>query len=76
MDEIRERQRLMLIDNLEAQLVVRELERVGLNFEIDSPQIVPERKAEAIARRDVVLVEWGEIMTELEELRQTPVDSI
>jgi hypothetical protein len=59
-----------LRSNLEARLVVAEMERVGLEFELRSPQITPERKAEAIARRDAVLIEWGEIMTKLEDLRQ------
>lgn len=63
--------RLLRLDNLEALLVLREIERVGLNFEIDSQKITPERKAEAIARRDEVLIEWGETLTELEDLRNS-----
>jgi hypothetical protein len=76
MEEIDRIWRILVLDNLEAQLVVHEIERVGLNFEIDSPQVTPERKAEAIARRDTVLIEWGEIMTELEELRNSPLSPI
>jgi len=59
-----------LLSNLEARLQVFEIERVALNFELRSPQITPERKAAAAARRDAVLIEWGETMTKLEELRQ------
>ena len=59
-----------LLSSLEARLVVAEMERVGLEFELRSPQITPERKADAIARRDAVLIEWGGIMTILEDLRQ------
>ena len=40
-----------------------------MNFQIDSPETTPERKMEAIARRDKVLIEWGETLTELEDLR-------
>jgi len=36
-----------------------------LNFELGFPQITPARKVEAIARRDAVLIEWGEIMMTL-----------
>ena len=66
--------RLHRLDNLEAQLVVREIERVGLNAQIDSPETTQKRRAEAIARRDASLIEWGEIMTELEDLRRTTGD--
>jgi hypothetical protein len=59
-----------LVSNLEARLQVSEIERVALNFEIGSPQITPERRAAAIARRDAVLIQWGETMSKLEELRQ------
>jgi hypothetical protein len=44
-----------------------------LNFEIDSPQITPQRKLEAIARRDAVMIEWGERMMELAELESSSV---
>lgn len=73
MREIEIAQCQFLVTNLEARLQVSEIERVSLNFEIGSPQVTPERKAEAIARRDAVLIEWGEIMTKLEELRQISV---
>jgi hypothetical protein len=69
MTEIDRIWRLLRLDNLEALLVLREIERVGLNFQIDSPETTPERKIEAIARRDKVLIEWGETLTELEDLR-------
>jgi hypothetical protein len=69
MDEIDRIYCLLRSDHLEAQLVLYEIARVGFNAEIDSPETTPERRAQAIARRDASLVEWGEIMTELEELR-------
>jgi hypothetical protein len=70
MRDIERAQCQFLLSNLEALLVVCEIERVGLNFELRSPLITPERRAEAIARRDALLIEWGETMTKLEELRQ------
>jgi hypothetical protein len=70
MRDIERAQCQFLLANLEARLVVSEIERVGLNFELGSQQITPERRADAIARRDAVLIEWGETMTKLEELRQ------
>ncbi len=57
--------RTLLINAKEERLVVCEIALSALNFEIDSPQITPMRKAEAIHQRDTVLVQWGEIMTEL-----------
>ena len=69
MTEIDRIWRLLRLDNLEALLVLREIERVGLNFQIDSPQVTPEKKAAALIRRDKVLIEWGETLTELEDLR-------
>ena len=52
---------------LEARLVLSEIRRASLNFEIDSPLITSERMAKAMAERDQGLIEWGTIMTELEE---------
>jgi len=71
MTEMERMRRLLRLDNLEALLVLREIERVGLNFEIDSPQITPEQKAKFITRRDEVLIEWGETINELEDLRNS-----
>jgi hypothetical protein len=71
MTEIDRIWRLLRLDNLEALLVLREIERVGLNFQIDSPQVTPEKKAAALIRRDKVLIEWGETLTELEDLRNS-----
>ena len=50
---------------LKAQLALREMERTALTIEIDSPLTTPERKAQAIARRDASLIEWAEIMNEV-----------
>lgn len=66
LDEVRLR---ILKQNLEARLVLCEMRRASLNFEIDSPQIIPVRRVEALAERDQVLVEWGVVMTMLEELK-------
>jgi hypothetical protein len=60
----------ILASSLEARLQVSEIERVALNFELGSPQITPERKVDAMARRNAVLIQWGETMTQLEELRR------
>ena len=50
---------------LKAQLALREMERLALADEIESPLTTPERKREAIARPDASLIEWAEIMNEL-----------
>ena len=57
------------ITELEAQLVLREIERAGLNAQIDDPNFDLDEKDRAILRRERVIVEWGEIMTELQDLR-------
>lgn len=76
MDEIAKNEivrilRRLRINELKALLGLSEIERVALNFEIDSPQITSERKAEAIARRDAVMIEWAQRMTELTELESS-----
>lgn len=68
MEEIDQLRHYLRLDNLRAMLVLSEIERVGLNFEIDSSQTTPERKAEATARRDAVMIEWARRITELQEL--------
>jgi hypothetical protein len=62
--------RTLLSDAKEARLIVCEVALFALNFEIDSPQITPMRKGEAIHRRDTALIQWGEIMTDLAEFRR------
>jgi hypothetical protein len=57
------------VSNLEAQLEMRGIERAGLSREIESLQTSPERRAEALARREVVLTEWVAILAKLEDLR-------
>ena len=61
--------RALLIQNLEAIVAVQEIELAGLNFAIDSLLNSPEEKAEVIARRGTLIVEWGKTMTELEDAR-------
>jgi hypothetical protein len=51
---------------LKAHLALHEIERTALSAEINDSNTTPERRAEAIARRDAALVEWGEIMSELD----------
>lgn len=69
MDQISEIILRLRIVELGAQLALREVERVVLNHEIDDPKTDPSRRLEAQLRRDRSLVEWGEFMTELHELR-------
>jgi hypothetical protein len=59
--------RRLYIQQLEARIVLCEIRRATLNLEIDSPIVALKRKAEAVLQRDQVLIEWGTIMTELEE---------
>ncbi len=58
------------ISELEAQLALREIERVGLNWVIDDSKTDPDEKYRLELRRERVLIEWGEIMSELQELRE------
>ena len=69
MEEIENRLCRILIDILEARLAASEIERVGWTRVINSPGTTLEERAAAIAQRDAALVEWGSILTELEELR-------
>ena len=75
MHETGEIVRRLQISTLKAQLVLREIERVALNAEIDFPNTSPERRVEATARRDISLIEWGEIMTELSEIHGIHADA-
>jgi len=63
--------RALLLQELEARLVLCEIRRVGLNFEIDSSTTTPQRKVEAIDQRDQVIVEWGTTMTEIEDQKKS-----
>jgi len=53
--------RFLRTDQFEAQLILYEIARVGFNAEIDFPETTPERRAEAIARRDDSLIEWARL---------------
>jgi hypothetical protein len=66
MNELEELERRLRLSMLKARLALRELERLALTKEIESPLTIPERKTEAIARRDASLIEWAETMNELE----------
>ena len=65
MNDLEELERRLRLSMLKAQLALREMERTALTNEIESPLTTPERKAQAIARRDASLIEWAEIMNEL-----------
>lgn len=54
----------------EARLVLCEMRRATANFELGSPFITPEKRAELTKMRDAALVEWGEVMTELEAVKE------
>ena len=54
MNDLEELERRLRLSMLKAQLALREMERTALTIEIDSPLTTPERKAQAIARRDAV----------------------
>jgi len=58
------------ISELEAQLVLCEIERVGLSRQIEGPDFDLGERDRAVVRRERVVVEWGEIMVELYELRE------
>ena len=70
MDQISEILLNLTITEREAQLALREIERNALNREIENPRTDPERRSEALLRRNRSLAEWGAIMTELEHLRE------
>lgn len=70
MDEIGEIILRLKITELEAQLAVREIERETLNRLIADPDADPAQRVKAELRRDRSLVEWGEIMTELQGRRE------
>jgi hypothetical protein len=69
MDQIGEILLKLAITEREAQLALREIERNALNREIEDPRTDPGRRSEALLRRNRSLVEWGAIMTELQDLR-------
>jgi hypothetical protein len=58
------------IVQLEAKLALREIMRVGLNRQIDDPETEGGERYLATIRRDRTIIEWGEIMTELQGLRE------
>ncbi|HLY40504.1 MAG TPA: hypothetical protein VKR52_04780 [Terracidiphilus sp.] len=69
MDQISEIILRLKISELEAQAVLRELERDAWNKVIDDPNTNEDDRSRASIRRDRTIIEWGEIMTELQELR-------
>jgi hypothetical protein len=69
MDEIGEIILRLRINELEAHLVLREIERAALNREIGDPKADDDERYRKTIRRDRTVIEWGEVMTELQDLR-------
>lgn len=70
MDQIGEIVLKLRITELGAQLALREIERLGLSRQINDPSFDPGEKERAVLRRERTIIEWGEIMTDLQELRR------
>jgi hypothetical protein len=70
MDQIGEIILRLRINELEAHLVLREIERAALNREIEDPKIDADERYRKTIRRDRTIIEWGEVMTELQDLRE------
>jgi hypothetical protein len=68
MDEMDDILHRMRVTNLEARRELCEIERIALDREITYPTTSADRRAEAINRRDEVLGEWAEIVSELRVL--------
>lgn len=69
MDQVGEIILRLKINELEAQLALREIERAGLNREIADPATSPERVWESTLQRERSLVKWSEGIIELHNLR-------
>ena len=69
MDQIADILLKLRIAELEAHVALREIERAGLTRQIDDPGCDPDERDRAILRRERVIIEWGEFMTELHDLR-------
>ena len=65
---------LILRDYLEARLIACEVWRTSLDFALASPTISTDDREKALQQRGAALVEWGEVMTELHDLRQRDDD--
>jgi hypothetical protein len=59
--------RRLYISELEARLVLCEIRRGQMTAQINSPDTTRKQRTKAVAERDRLIVEWGTIMTELEE---------
>lgn len=70
MDQISEIILKLKMSELETQLALRECERVSLNRTIDDPKTDEDERYLTTIRRDRTIIEWGAIMTELQELRE------
>lgn len=69
MDEIGEIILRLKIIQLEARAALCEMERVTWSTKTDDPNTDDDERYLASIRRDRTIIEWGEIMTELQELR-------
>jgi len=70
MDQLGEIILRLKISELEAQAALRELERDAWNKVIDDPNTSEDGRYRATVRRDRTIIEWGEIIVELEESRE------
>jgi len=73
--DIEDAQRRILLDCLEARLVACEVWRASLNFHLESPRLSEWERARAIRDREAAIIEWGEVMTTLEEVRSGDFDN-
>ena len=71
MDDLEDILHRMRVSNLEARLELREIEAAAYTREIASPLTYATRRAEAIERRDAVLIELSRIRAELDEMRRS-----
>ena len=68
MEEVYNLWRVYLLDNLQAKLALHEMERVGWNHVIDSPETTSEQRDAAILLRDEAFAQWGRALMELEAI--------
>jgi hypothetical protein len=70
-DALEEPQRQVLLDYLGARLIACEAWRASLNFLLESPCISSHEHCQTLLHRNAALVEWGEVMTEIETLKSS-----
>jgi hypothetical protein len=70
MDQIGEIILRLKVSELQAHLVLLEIERVALNRKIDDPKTEVDVRYLVTIRRDRTIIEWGELMMELQGMRE------